>query len=94
MDTATILTGLFTFCGTFIGYIYGNRKSQAETDGIVLKNVKELLGVYQNTIEDLKEEIKRLEKKLDDYECQIDAMTAELKKLKELCLEKNKAAHE
>ena len=88
MDTGTIITALMTFFGTTIGYIYGNRKNQAETDGIVLKNVRELLSVYQDTIADLKDEIKRLEDKLDAYEKQIEEMSRELKYLKEHCMEK------
>ena len=41
-----ITTAIIGFISTIVGYIAGNRKSQAETDKIVLDNVKIVLDVY------------------------------------------------
>lgn len=73
-----MLTGLITLITTFLGYWFGSRKTNAETDKIVIENVKEILGVYSTTINDLKIEIRELKNKIDDYEKQIDKMSKEL----------------
>ena len=73
-----MLTGLITLITTFLGYWFGSRKTNAETDKIVIENVKEILGVYSTTINDLKIEIRELKDKIDDYEKQIEKMSKEL----------------
>lgn len=73
-----ITTGVITLITTFLGYWFGSRKTNAETDKIVIENVKEILGVYSSTINDLKVEIRELKDKIDDYEKQIDRMSIEL----------------
>lgn len=73
-----MLTGLITLITTFLGYWFGSRKTNAETDKIVIENVKEILAVYSTTINDLKIEIRELKNKIDDYEKQIDKMSKEL----------------
>jgi hypothetical protein len=73
-----MLTGVITLFTTFLGYWFGSRKTNAETDKIVIENVKEILGVYSTTINDLKVEIRELKNKIDDYEKQIDKMSIEL----------------
>lgn len=77
-----IITGLISALTTIGGYFLGKRKSNAETDSIVISNVKELLGVYSNTINDLKNEIKELKDKIDKYEEQIDNMSLEIHQLR------------
>ena len=72
------LNFILTLVGTTAGYIFGSRKANAETDSIVIANVKEILGVYSTTINDLKEEIKELKNKIDQYEKQIDCLNKEL----------------
>ena len=73
-----MLTGVITLITTFLGYWFGSRKSNAETDKIVIENVKEILGVYSTTINDLKIEIRELKDKIDDYENKIEKMSKEL----------------
>jgi predicted RNase H-like nuclease (RuvC/YqgF family) len=73
-----ILTALLTFIGTLAGYVFGNRKTNAETDRIVIENVKEILSVYSQTIADLKQEISELKDKIDNYEKQIECLNKEL----------------
>ena len=73
-----LLNFILTLVGTTAGYLFGSRKTNAETDRIVIENVKEILGVYSTTINDLKEEIKELKTKIDKYENQIDCLNKEL----------------
>ena len=73
-----ISTGVIILITTFLGYWFGSRKTNAETDKIVIDNVKEILGVYSTTINDLKIEIRELKDKIDEYEKQIDRMSIEL----------------
>jgi peptidoglycan hydrolase CwlO-like protein len=77
-----VITALVSALTTIGGFFLGKRKSNAETDSIVIQNVKELLGVYSNTINDLKNEIKELKEKIDKYEEQIDNMSLELTHLR------------
>jgi predicted RNase H-like nuclease (RuvC/YqgF family) len=60
------------------GYFFGRRKSDAETDRIVIENVKEILDVYTSTIDALKEEVKDLKNKVVEYQKHIDKLQAEL----------------
>jgi predicted RNase H-like nuclease (RuvC/YqgF family) len=64
--------------GTLAGYFFGQRKNNAETDSIVIENVKEILAVYSQTIQDLKYEILELKDKIDEYEKIIDKLKSEL----------------
>jgi chromosome segregation ATPase len=77
-----IITALVSALTTIGGFFLGKRKSNAETDTIVIKNVKEILEVYAITINDLKNEIRELKDKIDDYEKQIDKMSIELNQLR------------
>jgi predicted RNase H-like nuclease (RuvC/YqgF family) len=73
-----LLNALMAFTGTLVGFFFGSRKNNAETDRIVIENVKEILGVYSTTINDLKMEIKELKEKIDKYEQQIECLNKEL----------------
>lgn len=73
-----IIVGVLGALGTFIGYMVGARKSNAETDKIVIENVKEILGVYANTINDLKQEVRELKDKLQEYEGVIEKLNQDL----------------
>jgi predicted RNase H-like nuclease (RuvC/YqgF family) len=78
-----IIIGIISALGTFIGYMVGARKSNAETDKIVIENVKEILGVYANTINDLKQEVRELKDKLQEYEGVIEKLNHDLCEFRE-----------
>lgn len=69
------LTGLAAF-------FVGRRRQQADTDNQVLRNLELAVGLYNNIIEDLKEEIQNLNIKIQDLEKKVDELHAENKKLK------------
>jgi len=78
MNNDIIITGIFSFVGTLVGFIFGLRRKNAETDKIVLENVKGVIEVYTQTIEDMKKEIQELKKEIKDYRECIDKLEEEL----------------
>lgn len=78
MDLEIVLNAIIAFVSSLAGYFFGSRKNNAETDRIVIDNVKEILGVYNGTINDLKAEIVELREKIDRYEKHIEKLQQEL----------------
>jgi peptidoglycan hydrolase CwlO-like protein len=73
---------VMTVVTTLIGYFVGRRKSNAETDNQVLKNLELSIGLYKNMIDDLRTEIRELNQKIQDLEIKVDSLKEENKKLK------------
>jgi len=69
------LTGIAAF-------FVGKRRSDAETDNAVLRNLELSIGLYKNIIDDLKEEIHSLNLKIQDLEKKVESLYEENKKLK------------
>jgi peptidoglycan hydrolase CwlO-like protein len=64
------------------GWFVGRRKSNAETDNQVLRNLELSIGLYKNIIDDLKQEIHELNNKIQDLEKKVEMLMDENKKLK------------
>jgi peptidoglycan hydrolase CwlO-like protein len=64
------------------GFFIGRRKTNAETDSIVLKNLETSVNLYSQIISDLKKEIESLNIKIQELEKKIDELHAENKRLK------------
>ena len=64
------------------GFFVGKRRSDAETDNQVLKNLELAVGVYVKIIEDLKSEIHELNIKVQDLEKKVEDLMQENRKLK------------
>jgi predicted nucleic acid-binding Zn-ribbon protein len=73
---------VMTVVTTLIGYFVGKRKSNAETDNQVLRNLELSIGLYKNIIDDLKTEIQNLNIKIQDLETKVEMLMDENKKLK------------
>jgi peptidoglycan hydrolase CwlO-like protein len=73
---------VMTIVTTLIGYFVGKRKSNAETDNQVLKNLELSISLYKNMIDDLRTEIRELNQKIQDLEIKVDSLKEENKKLK------------
>lgn len=69
------LTGIAAF-------FVGKRRSDAETDNQVLRNLELSIGIYVKIIEDLKTEIHELNIKVQDLEKKVESLYEENKKLK------------
>ena len=72
---SNILTGV-------AGFFVGKRRSDAETDNQVLRNLELSIGLYKNIIDDLKEEIHSLNIKIQDLERKVEELYIENKRLK------------
>ena len=64
------------------GWFVGRRRSNAETDNQVLRNLELSIGLYKNIIDDLKIEIQSLNIKIQDLEKKVEILYEENKKLK------------
>jgi peptidoglycan hydrolase CwlO-like protein len=73
---------VMTVVTTLIGYVVGRRKSNAETDNQVLKNLELSIGLYKNMIDDLRTEIRELNLKIQDLETKVEELMNENKHLK------------
>ena len=80
--SSSIITTIVAFISTLVGYRFGTKKQNAETDSLVLQNVKGILEIQQNTIKNLIEEINKLKVKVDDYEQMVGSMSKELTQLR------------
>jgi peptidoglycan hydrolase CwlO-like protein len=73
---------IMTIVTTLIGYFVGKRKTNADTDNQILRNLELSIGIYTKIIEDLKSEIHQLNIKVQDLEKMVDTLMKENKKLK------------
>jgi hypothetical protein len=64
------------------GWFVGKRRSNAETDNQVLRNLELSVNIYVKIIEDLKLEIHELNIKVQDLEKRVDALMKENRELK------------
>ena len=72
---SNVLTGI-------AGFFVGKRRSDAETDNQVLRNLELSIGLYKNIIDDLKSEIHELNIKVQDLQKRVEGLMAENRKLK------------
>ena len=63
-------------------FFVGRRKSEADSDNIILNNLATSISIYQTIIESLKEEIHQLNIKVDQLEKKVDLLTEENTKLR------------
>ena len=63
-------------------WFVGRRKSNAETDNQVLRNLELSINLYKQIIDDLKKEIHDLNIKVQELEAKVDALSQENKRLK------------
>jgi len=73
-----ITTSVIGLISTIVGYIVGNRKTKAEANRLEIENVKEVISVYTNAINDLKAEVKELKTQLEKYQTHIEKLEKEL----------------
>ena len=65
-------------------WFVGKRKTNAETDNIVLQNLESSVNLYKLIIDNLRDEIKLLNGKMEQMEAKIDELTQENVKLRKL----------
>ena len=64
----TILLFLSNALTAIASFFVGKRKSKAETDNLVLSNLEKSMSIYQDLIQNLKDEIHELKKVINDLE--------------------------
>jgi peptidoglycan hydrolase CwlO-like protein len=64
------------------GFFVGKRRSDAETDNQVLKNLELSINLYKQMIDDLKAEIHELNNKVQHLQKMVDELMLENRKLK------------
>jgi peptidoglycan hydrolase CwlO-like protein len=72
---SNVLTGV-------AGFFAGKRRSDAETDNQVLRNLELSVNLYKQIIDDLKKEIHDLNVQVQNLENKVESLMAENKKLK------------
>jgi uncharacterized protein Yka (UPF0111/DUF47 family) len=81
MNTEILLLISNTLTGIAAWFV-GRRRSNAETDNQVLRNLEISINLYKHIIDDLKEEIHELNIKIEHLERRVDALMTENRKLK------------
>ena len=80
----TILLFLSNAVTGISAWYVGKRKTNAETDNLILLNLEKSMLIYQDLITNLKEEIKQLNNKIQDLESKVDTLMEENRRLKKL----------
>ena len=78
----TILLLLSNALTAIASFFVGKRKSNAETDNLVLSNLEKSMSIYQDLIQNLKEEIHQLNTKITELEAKVDMLMKENRELK------------
>lgn len=73
---------------SFLSFLLGQQKGKKEVESLHLANIEKALSIYQHIVEDLKEEILHLNKKVDVLQDKVDALMEENHKLKKMLSEK------
>jgi peptidoglycan hydrolase CwlO-like protein len=81
MNTEILLLISNTLTGIAAWFV-GKRRTNVETDNMVLRNLELSVNLYKNIIDDLRQEIHELNIKIDDLEKRVDALMYENRKLK------------
>lgn len=66
----------------FASFFVGRRKTEADSDNIILNNLATSINIYKTIIDDLKEEIHQLNLKVEQLEKKVDLLTEENTKLR------------
>jgi Mg2+ and Co2+ transporter CorA len=78
----TLLLLISNILTAIASWFVSRRRQQAETDNQVLKNLELAVNLYKNIIDNLKDEIKELNVKIQQLEKKVDELHTENKKLK------------
>lgn len=78
-DLILIVSNLFTGAAS---WFMSRRRQSADTDNQILKNLELSISIYQDLVTGLKEEIEKLNIKIQHLETKIDELYKENKELK------------
>ena len=72
----------------FLTFLLGQQRGKKEVESITLNNLEKSVQIYQTIINDLKEEISKLNIKVDELQEKVDSMMEENLKLKKMLSKK------
>lgn len=78
----TLLLFLSNALTGIAAWFVGKRKTNAETDNIVLTNLEKSVNIYAELVKNLKEEIHQLNTKISELETKVDMLMKENRELK------------
>lgn len=78
----TLLLLISNVLTAIASWFVSRKRQQAETDNQVLRNLELAVNLYKNIIDDLKDEIRQLNIKIQDLEKKVDELHLENKKLR------------
>lgn len=67
---------------SFVTYIMGKKKQEAEIDGTTLQNLEKSLLIYQKMIDDMGTKIDIMSNKIDELQITVESLYKENKQLK------------
>lgn len=73
---------------SFLSFLLGQQRGKKEIESITLTNLEKSVQIYQTIINDLKEEISKLNIKVDELQDKVDSMMEENLKLKKMLSKK------
>lgn len=79
-----IITFLSSSVTGVVTFLLGLKKGKAETEGMLLENLEKSISIYQVIINDMREEIKALNTKIDELEKKVESLLFENTELKEM----------
>jgi FtsZ-binding cell division protein ZapB len=86
MDLLQIAVAAIT---SFLTFLLGQQRGKKEVESITLQNLEKSVAIYQLIINDLKEEIVALNKKVDELQTKVDEMMKENHELKKILSKKS-----
>ena len=74
---------------SFLTFLLGQQRGKKEVESITLLNLEKSVAIYQVIINDLKEEIVSLNRKVDELQTKVDEMMKENHELKKILSKKS-----
>ena len=73
----------------FLTFLLGQQRGRKEVESITLANLEKSVQIYQNIIQDLKQEIVGLNRKVEELQSKVDEMMKENHELKQMMSKKS-----
>ena len=73
----------------FLTFLLGQQRGRKEVESITLANLEKSVQIYQTIIEDLKQEILGLNRKVEELQSKVDEMMKENHELKQMMSKKS-----
>lgn len=72
----------------FLTFLLGQQRGKKEVESITLSNLEKAITIYQHIIDDMRDEIGNLNRKVDELQDKVDVLMEENHQLKKMLSEK------